>query len=134
MRKETSSNAINGKQLRGDCGTYYTLSLIGGRWKPSILWRLLDGKMRYNELKKSITGISERVLVLQLRELENDNLVKRIVYPEVPPRVEYELTPLGWSMESMLQHISDWGNLHREDTMARRTAEKEPLTAMADKG
>ncbi|MBS0028888.1 winged helix-turn-helix transcriptional regulator [Chitinophaga sp. 22321] len=134
MRKENSSNAINERQLRGDCGTAYTLQLIGGRWKPSILWRLLDGKLRYNELKKSISGISERVLVLQLRELENDNLVKRIVYPEVPPRVEYELTPLGWSMESMLQHISDWGVMHRKETMARQSGKKKTAVAMADKG
>jgi len=134
MRKENSSNAINERQLRGDCGTAYTLQLIGGRWKPSILWRLLDGKLRYNELKKSISGISERVLVLQLRELENDNLVKRIVYPEVPPRVEYELTPLGWSMESMLQHISDWGVMHRKETRARQSETKKAAVAMADKG
>jgi len=134
MRKENSTNAINEKQLRGDCGTAYTLSLIGGRWKPSILWRLLDGKLRYNELKKSISGISERVLVLQLRELENDHLVKRIVYPEVPPRVEYELTPLGWSMEALLQHISDWGAAHREDAMTGQSAKKTTATAMADKG
>ncbi len=133
MRKENSTNAINGKQLRGDCGTAYTLSLIGGRWKPSILWRLLDGKLRYSELKKSITGISERVLVLQLRELENDQLVKRIVYPEVPPRVEYELTPLGWSMEPMLQHISDWGNMHREDAIARQKSKERTVAAMAGK-
>jgi DNA-binding HxlR family transcriptional regulator len=134
MRKENSSNAINERKLRGDCGTAYTLSLIGGRWKPSILWRLLDGKLRYSELKKSITGISERVLVLQLRELENDHLVKRVVYPEVPPRVEYELTPLGWSMETLLQQISDWGTLHREDTMAPQPAKKAAEVAMADKG
>ncbi|MBO9728848.1 MAG: helix-turn-helix transcriptional regulator [Chitinophaga sp.] len=134
MRKENSSNAINERNLRGDCGTAYTLSLIGGRWKPSILWRLLDGKLRYNELKKSISGISERVLVLQLRELENDQLIKRIVYPEVPPRVEYELTPLGLSMESMLQHISDWGVTHREKAMARTAVNKKATMAIADKG
>ncbi|NLR59043.1 helix-turn-helix transcriptional regulator [Chitinophaga polysaccharea] len=130
MRKENSSNAINGRQLRGDCGTAYTLSLIGGRWKPTILWRLLDGKMRYNELKKSISGISERVLVLQLRELENDDLVKRIIYPEVPPRVEYELTPLGWSMEALLQHMSDWGVAHKKAT----TTHKTETQVMVDKG
>ena len=133
MRKENSSNAINEKQLRGDCGTAYTLSLIGGRWKPSILWRLLDGKLRYSELKKSITGISERVLVLQLRELENDLLVKRIVYPEVPPRVEYELTPLGWSMEGLLQHISDWGTLHRKNAPATAAVKKTTAVALTDK-
>ncbi|NLR82149.1 winged helix-turn-helix transcriptional regulator [Chitinophaga eiseniae] len=130
MRKENSSNAINERQLRGDCGTAYTLSLIGGRWKPSILWRLLDGKMRYNELKKSISGISERVLVLQLRELENDDLVKRIIYPEVPPRVEYELTPLGWSMEALLQHMSDWGVAHKKAT----TTQPKQAQVMVDKG
>ncbi|TWF39743.1 HxlR family transcriptional regulator [Chitinophaga polysaccharea] len=130
MRKENSSNAINERQLRGDCGTAYTLSLIGGRWKPTILWRLLDGKMRYNELKKSISGISERVLVLQLRELENDDLVKRIIYPEVPPRVEYELTPLGWSMEALLQHMSDWGVAHKKATTTR----KKETQVMVDKG
>ena len=133
MRKENSSNAINEKQLRGDCGTAYTLSLIGGRWKPSILWRLLDGKLRYSELKKSITGISERVLVLQLRELENDLLVKRIVYPEVPPRVEYELTPLGWSMEALLQHISDWGTSHRKSAPATAAVKKTTAVALAHK-
>lgn len=130
MRKENSSNAINERQLRGDCGTAYTLSLIGGRWKPTILWRLLDGKLRYNELKKSISGISERVLVLQLRELENDDLVKRIVYPEVPPRVEYELTPLGWSMEALLQHMSDWGVAHKKATTTR----SKQAQVMVDKG
>ncbi|MDQ0106672.1 DNA-binding HxlR family transcriptional regulator [Chitinophaga terrae (ex Kim and Jung 2007)] len=118
MRKETSSNAINRRQLRGDCGTAYTLSLIGGRWKASILWKLLDGRLRFNELKKSINGVSERVLALQLKELERDGLITRIVYPEVPPRVEYELTPLGLSMETMLRAISDWGVIHRQQPAA----------------
>ena len=125
MKKENSSNAINGRQLRGDCGTAYTLSLIGGRWKPSILWRLLDGPTRYNELKKGISGVSERVLVLQLRELERDGLISRIVYPEVPTRVEYELTALGYSMENMLQSISDWGVKHRQSAT-------DPLPAISE--
>ncbi|MFC3199373.1 winged helix-turn-helix transcriptional regulator [Parapedobacter deserti] len=115
MRKETSSNALNEKEINSSCGMGYALSLIGGRWKSNILWRLiLDGKMRYNELRKAIPGISERMLVAQLRELEADRLVLRIVYPEVPPRVEYELTALGQSMRPMLQSISDWGEAHRK--------------------
>ncbi|MBW8686953.1 winged helix-turn-helix transcriptional regulator [Chitinophaga sp. B61] len=93
----------------------YTLDLIGGRWKPSILWALLDGKLRYSELKKNIPEVSERILVLQLRELEKDGLIKRKVYAEVPPRVEYELTNDGQSMKPMLQCISDWGEQHRPD-------------------
>ncbi|MBC9934306.1 winged helix-turn-helix transcriptional regulator [Chitinophaga qingshengii] len=116
MRKENSTNAINERILNGLCQTSHALSVIGGRWKPTILWRLLDGKMRYHELKKSISGVSERVLVLQLRELENDQLIKRIIYPEVPPRVEYELTPLGRSLESLLEHISSWGKMHKQNT------------------
>lgn len=96
------------------CGVAYTLGLIGGRWKPNIMWRLLRGKCRYNELRRSIEGVSERILITQLRELEADQLVKRIVYPEVPPKVEYELTALGLSMKPLLQSISDWGEDHRE--------------------
>lgn len=63
----------------------YTLSLIGGRWKPGIICQLMNGRMRYSELKKSLPGISERMLVAQLRELEKDQIVQRIVHPEVPP-------------------------------------------------
>ncbi|WP_308378568.1 winged helix-turn-helix transcriptional regulator [Parapedobacter tibetensis] len=117
MRKEASSNALNEKKINASCGMGYALSLIGGRWKSNILWRLLiDGKLRYNELRRLIPGISERMLVSQLREMEADKLVLRIVYPEVPPRVEYELTELGQSMRSMLQSISDWGEMHRQVT------------------
>jgi DNA-binding HxlR family transcriptional regulator len=70
--------------------------------------------MRYGELKKSIEGISERMLVAQLRELEKAQIIERVVYPEVPPRVEYKLTALGQSMRPMLRAMSDWGNMHRE--------------------
>jgi DNA-binding HxlR family transcriptional regulator len=114
MRKETSTNALNEEAINAGCGVAYTLALIGGRWKPNILWRLLRGKCRYNELRRSIEGVSERILVMQLRELERDQLIKRTVYPEVPPKVEYELTTMGWSMEPMLQSISDWGEVHRK--------------------
>jgi DNA-binding HxlR family transcriptional regulator len=92
----------------------YSLNIIGGRWKPAILCRLLFGPMRYSELKKSIEGISERMLVAQLRELEKDQIVQRHVYAEVPPRVEYELTALGHSMKPMFEAMSDWGNMYRK--------------------
>ena len=109
MRKENSTNTLNKKKIDASCGMAYTLSLIGGRWKPGILWRLITGKMRYSELRKALPDVSERILVLQLRELEKDGLVKRIVYAEVPPRVEYQLTEAGLSMKPMLKAISDWG-------------------------
>jgi DNA-binding HxlR family transcriptional regulator len=114
MRKETSTNALNEKQINDTCGMAYSLSIIGGRWKPAILCRLTHGKMRYSDLKNSIASISERMLVSQLRELETDQIIKRIVYPVVPPKVEYELTALGETMKSMLQAMSDWGNMHRK--------------------
>lgn len=114
MRKQESTNAQNEANIIRNCGMAYTLSVIGGRWKPTILFSLLNGRMRYSELRRSIDGISERMLVAQLRELEEAGLVQRIIYPEVPPRVEYELTPAGVSTEPMLQCMSDWGNRLRE--------------------
>ena len=113
MRKNSSTNALNQQQIKASCGMAHTLDIIGGRWKPAILCRLLFGPMRYGELKKSIEGISERMLVAQLRELEKDQIVQRRVYAEVPPRVEYQLTPLGQSMKAMVGAMSDWGNMHR---------------------
>ena len=113
MRKDNSTNALNQQQINASCGMAHTLDIIGGRWKPAILCRLLFGPMRYGELKKSIEGISERMLVAQLRELEKDQIVQRHVYAEVPPRVEYQLTPLGQTMKAMFGAMSDWGNMHR---------------------
>lgn len=114
MRKESSTNTMNREGIVGSCGMAYTLELIGGRWKPTILWALVkSGRLRYSELKKSIPAVSERILVLQLRELEKNGLVKRLVYAEVPPRVEYELTSDGESLIPMLKVISDWGEKHR---------------------
>ncbi|SMC97341.1 winged helix-turn-helix transcriptional regulator [Pedobacter africanus] len=113
MRKDTSTNALNEKQINDSCGMAYSLSVIGGRWKPAILCRLLYGKMRYSDLKNSILNISERMLVSQLRELEADQVIRRIVHPVVPPHVDYEITELGLTMKPMLKAMSDWGNMHR---------------------
>lgn len=114
MRKNSSTNALNEKQLKASCGMAYALNIVGGRWKPAILCRLIYKTMRYGELKKSIEGISERMLVAQLRELEKAQIIERVIYPEVPPRVEYKLTALGQSMRPLLRAMSDWGNMHRE--------------------
>ncbi|WP_295119018.1 helix-turn-helix domain-containing protein [uncultured Chitinophaga sp.] len=117
--KATSTNALNKKEIDASCGVAFTLSLIGGRWKPAILWALLDGRKRYSELKRTIHQVSERMLTAQLRELEEHGLISRHVFPEVPPRVEYELTELGWSMKGLLQQISDWGDVHRQPETAQ---------------
>jgi DNA-binding HxlR family transcriptional regulator len=113
MRKESSSNFINEKKIIAKCSLAYTISLVGGRWKPTILWHLLRGKMRYSQLRKLIPDASERVLVAQLRELESDALVRRILFAEVPPRVEYEMTDLGLSLKTLLMEIEQWGDEHK---------------------
>lgn len=113
MRKQNSTNTQNEQIINSTCGMAYTLSILGGRWKPAILCRLSNGTMRYGELKKDIEGISERMLVAQLRELETDGIVERIVYAEVPPRVEYRLTKLGNSLTPVLSAMSKWGDMHR---------------------
>jgi DNA-binding HxlR family transcriptional regulator len=127
MRKNTSTNALNEQALNDTCGMAYALGLIGGRWKPAILWRLLrNGRLRYSQLRQSLAGISERMLVLQLRELEEDGLVQRIVHPEVPSRVEYELTADGRAMQAMLESISAWGEQQRLKAVARSGQQQEP--------
>lgn len=113
MRKQASKNLENETTINRECGMAYTLDLIGGRWKPALLWRLVQGTLRYSQLRTTLPGISERMLVLQLRELEGDGLVKRTVYREVPPRVEYALTPLGQSLKPVLKILSGWGDVHR---------------------
>lgn len=110
MRKQASTNTINKRQLETDCGMAYTVSVLSGRWKLSILGFLLDNqRLRYSELKRKMTGISERMLITQLKELEADGLIERISYPEVPPRVEYKLSDKGKSLESILVQMAEWG-------------------------
>lgn len=115
MRKLSSTNAENETNMLQNCGMVYALKIIGGRWKPAIMFNLLRSKKRYSELLKSIDGISERMLVAQLRELEQHGLIRRMVYAEVPPRVEYELTERGYSAGPLLEQISLWGNEQRQE-------------------
>lgn len=94
------------------CAVEATITLIDGKWKCVILYHLLDGTLRFNQLRRLIPAATQRVLTAQLRELETDGLVKRTIYPEVPPKVEYQLTDLGWSLESVLKSLGAWGNDH----------------------
>lgn len=109
MRKENSTNAINRENLINHCPVNYTLELIGGRWKTLILFNLQNKPLRFSELKRTLPGVTEKMLTQQLRELEADNLLTRTVYPEVPPRVEYALTDLGKSLHPVLTNIARWG-------------------------
>ncbi len=104
-----------------ECPVEVTLSLIGDRWKVLILRDLMDGTKRFGALKKSIGGISQKVLTANLRAMEQDGLLQRTVYAEVPPRVEYSLTDLGRSLSPVLDAMRDWGEAYR----TRRQAEKE---------
>ena len=94
------------------CPVEATLELIGGKWKGIILYYLLDGRVRFSELKRRIGCVTQRMLTKQLRELESDGLVDRIVYAEVPPRVEYQLTDEGHSLEPILIALKSWGENH----------------------
>lgn len=113
MRKLSSKNFENEGHINANCGMAYTLSLVGGRWKPSILWQLLEGSLRYNEIRKALPNISERILILQLKELQEDGLILRFAYPEVPPKVKYQLTSIGLSLKPILMALSNWGEEHR---------------------
>lgn len=91
------------------CPVETTLMLIGDKWKVLILWNLMNGTMRFGELKKSIGTVSQKVLTTQLRNMEEKGLLTRKVYAEVPPRVEYSLTETGYSLKPILDAMSAWG-------------------------
>lgn len=112
-RKENSTNSLNRQVLNAFCGVVYTLDLIGGRWKMLILYKLGSGRKRFSELRKHLPNISERMLTLQLKELEKDHLIVRTVYPEVPVRVEYELTEQARVLSPIWQEMEKWGDAHR---------------------
>jgi DNA-binding HxlR family transcriptional regulator len=98
----------------GDCRTVSeTLARIGDKWTVLVVELLRNGPMRFNEIRRTINGISQRMLTLTLRGLERDGLVTRTVYPTIPPRVEYELTSLGRTLREPLGAIAEWARTHR---------------------
>src|SRR4051812_22920289 len=97
------------------CPVEATLDLIDGKWKGVILYHLLEDTIRFNELGRRLSRITQRMLTRQLRELEAAGLIHREVYPEVPPRVEYSLTKLGRSLEPILRSLWSWGNAYLDD-------------------
>lgn len=113
IRKENSTNMINENCLN-ICDLTYAVAKIGGRWKLLILCKLEEGKLRFGEIKKLMPNITERMLTLQLRELEKDGMLKRTVYAEVPPRVDYELTPIARELIPIWEQLSNWGAKHKQ--------------------
>jgi len=92
------------------CPVEAALEALGGKWKGLVLFHLKDGKRRFNELRRLIPDVTQRTLTRQLRELEGDRIVARTVYPEVPPRVEYELTDFGKTLIPILEALYVWGS------------------------
>jgi len=113
IRKENSTNMQNEKLITEGCDLTYAVCKIGGRWKLPILCNLEEGKLRFGEIKKIIPGVTERMLTLQLRELEKDGLLKRTVYAEVPPRVDYELTVVAKELIPIWSQLKIWGKHHK---------------------
>jgi DNA-binding HxlR family transcriptional regulator len=113
-RKITSTNFSNEKNINKNCPLTYTVGIIGGRWKPIILWKISLGLKRFGELRTAIPLVSERMLTLQLRELEGDGIINRKVFAEVPPKVEYTLTNKGKSLTPILKKLWTWGEEHIE--------------------
>jgi DNA-binding HxlR family transcriptional regulator len=107
------------------CPVETTLDVIGGKWKGIILYHLIDGKKRFNEFRKLYPAITQRMLTLQLRELEKDGIVHREIYKEIPPKVEYSLTEFGSSLEPIILLMKDWGETHKNRIINARAIEKE---------
>lgn len=96
------------------------VELFGGRWKTEILWRLEDGAKRFNQLRRLIPSVSQKMLAQQLRGLERDGLVKREHFPEIPPRVEYSMTPMGKSLRPVFEKLGTWGARNMDGVLSAR--------------
>ena len=107
--EKSKTRSVRRRAGRTGCSVEATLSVIGGVWKPVLLFHLLGGRLRFNALCRLTPNATQRMITLQLRELEADGIVARTVYPEVPPRVEYALSPLGESMRPIIKSMESWG-------------------------
>src|ERR1700688_4292450 len=107
------------------CALYAALFVLGGKWKPLILFHLADGTRRYGELRRAVGHVSDKVLIQQLKELQADGIIARLDYGEIPPKVEYSLTDFGRTFGKALAPICEWGTKNSSDVeaiMARRKA------------
>lgn len=110
--KQDSTNNFNRNVLK-KCDLTYALDLVGGRWKLIILMILKNGKLRYSQIRKELPLITERMLTLQLKNMEQDRLIIRTVYAEVPVKVEYNLSNIGLDLIPICYHLLKWGEKHK---------------------
>lgn len=96
------------------CGMSLAIDVVGGKWKLHLMWVLGAGPQRFGQIRRTLTGVSEKVLTENLRQLETSGVVHREIYPEIPPRVEYSLTPLGEDLATALRPLEEWGDRHRD--------------------
>ncbi len=111
MRKQRHTAYTN-------CPVEATLDIIGGKWKSIILFRVLEETRRFNELRRLVPNLTQRMLTKQLRELERDGLIAREVYAQVPPKVEYSITDLGKTLEPVLLALTQWAQVHMQPRLA----------------
>ena len=107
------------KRRTSRCPAEFTLAMIGGRWKIPLIFHLLSGAKRFSELSRALGGVTQKMLTQQLREMERHGLVERKIYAQVPPKVEYSLTPLGRSLQPVVDAMCRWGELHGAPAEAR---------------
>jgi DNA-binding HxlR family transcriptional regulator len=108
-----------------ECPIMATIAMVSDKWKVLIICKLRENTLRFNELRRELKGVTQRVLTHQLRELEADGLVTRQVFAEVPPRVEYSLTELGRTLVPVLQHLEIWAEEHADELLFMRQKKEE---------
>jgi DNA-binding HxlR family transcriptional regulator len=114
------------------CGLDAALLVLGGKWKPLILYHLAHGSRRYGELRRAVGSVSDKVLIQQLKELQADGIIDRVDYGEIPPKVEYSLTALGRTLGKALAPLCEWGTKYSKEVeaiVARRTVPEHPRAA-----
>jgi DNA-binding HxlR family transcriptional regulator len=126
IKKDTNykeENPMRNEVCQYGCPVEATLDVIGGKWKGVILYKLLERPKRFSELKRGLPAITQRMLTLQLRELEEDGLVHREIYKEIPPKVEYSLTEFGKTLEPILLAMLTWGDQYTSQIATRKSAQ-----------
>ncbi|MFF2085535.1 winged helix-turn-helix transcriptional regulator [Nocardia sp. NPDC058176] len=110
---------MNSDVAHDPCGMSLAIDVVGGKWKLHLMWVLGEGPQRFGQIRRMLDGVSEKVLTENLRQLESSGVVHREIYPEIPPRVEYSLTPLGDTLRVALEPLERWGETHRTELSAK---------------